>query len=104
VWADCDEAPDEEGDGSGRRLLIALLMFVGLGAVGLVLALGFGIVVPPVLWFAMIGLLIVGVVAGGEPGARRVRLGDGDGARPIGCCPGPGTLRSARQRKTEEAE
>lgn len=93
------QAARDESAGMGRRLLVALLVFLGLGGVGLVLALAFEIVVPPMMWLACVGFLIFGVVAAGSgetPRARSPRLGDGDGARPIGCCPGPRPLGNDR--------
>lgn len=94
--ADVDDTrAHAETEGMGRRLLIALLAFLALGAVGLVLALAFEIVVPPMMWLACVGFLIFGVLAAGageDRKARAPRLGDGDGARPIGCCSGPRPL------------
>ncbi len=96
------EPEQDESSQAGIRLLMALLMILGLAAVGLVLALAFDIVVPPVMWLAMVGMLIIGVIAGGasedaKP-KRTTSIGDGDGARPVGCCSGPRPLRSFRER------
>ena len=93
---------DQTSERAGIRLLMALLMILGLGAVGLVLALVFNIVVPPVMWLAMVAMLIIGVIAGGvseDPKPKRsASIGDGDGARPVGCCSGPRPLQSFRER------
>lgn len=89
-----------EVDPAGRRLLIALILFLILGAVALVLALAFEIVIPPVLFFACVAMLIVGVLVGNPPERRAhpPRLGDAPGDRPVGCCPGPRPLGERRRR------
>ncbi len=93
---------DQTDEHAGNRLLMAFLMLLGLAAVGLVLALAFDIIVPPFMWFAMVAMLIFGVIAGGAGEDRKPKrtpsLGDGDGARPVGCCSGPRPLRSFRER------
>ena len=93
---------DQTAEHAGNRLLMAFLMLLGLAAVGLVLALAFDIVVPPFMWFAMVAMLIFGVIAGGAGEDRKPQrtptLGEGDGPRPVGCCSGPRPLRSFRER------
>ncbi len=95
--------PDSHANASpsaDRRLLIALLVFLLLGAVALVLALAFGIVIPPVLFFACVVLLVIGTIVGNPPKRRSgpPRLGDAPGDRSVGCCPGPRPLGESRRR------
>ncbi|MDX9912559.1 MAG: hypothetical protein RBS39_12080 [Phycisphaerales bacterium] len=93
-----DEASVErERARAAKRIMLAAILLFVIWVVGLLVLPEFGLVLP---WYAVVGAGVAIAVGGmlnapARVGRREARIGE-DGARPIGCCPGPRPPRSLR--------
>jgi len=100
-----DEAgrePPSEAVQVGRRLLLVTLGAVVVVPGLMVLLAMLGVEVPPTMALALLGLIGIGAVVSAaradDRPKRARRFDEEDEGQPVGCCPGPRPLRSARRR------
>ena len=92
-----EAAAERERSRTARRIMLSSILLFAIWVVGLLVLPEFGLVLP---WYAVVGAGVAIAVGGmlntpARSNRTPPRVGE-DGARPIGCCPGPRPPRSLR--------
>jgi len=94
---DGDGEPGESSQAAKRLLVVVLIAIVTI-PVFLYLMHISGIKLSPLMILLLVAPFVVGVIAAGASEPKKATKQRPPDGRPVGCCPGPGTLPSSRQR------
>ncbi|MFT5422716.1 MAG: hypothetical protein ACI89L_000481 [Phycisphaerales bacterium] len=93
----CENEEEEQTIALTRRLVIAFVLIILIGAVFFILMPYYGMNLPPIMPLMVFIAIAAGALLTAPKAPKKKRCADDDG-RAIGCCQGPRPLRSFRDK------